>query len=284
MILTANEQAVNISEMEEANRKLLRAISESQRALQPLLEAVLEGNRYSEDARPLSELLAALEQDCGYQDALWSLSVDRLCRHAEQIFAPASGVPLEIDRLEVKRAVGYDREESWRAACSGAEHALPSLAAVWEYLSVTHGSKEAQDAVEEQVVRDFVGVFLRSGGGLAKPKWRKGRLVLRYPIYTEKGFRGGHELTINCRSAIAKDMGLLASMMKVIGATELADAFDELGGWGRWSDPVVSRQRVALPQDSAYVTFFQKIEIELGAEVAADLMARVSEVMLAQSA
>jgi hypothetical protein len=83
-----------LEELQSQSAAILTALAQARRDLVPLLRAAASGTDPDEE---VASLLKVLDDPAALVDALWILSVRRLCEHAEHIFAPASGVPLTIN-------------------------------------------------------------------------------------------------------------------------------------------------------------------------------------------
>lgn len=278
-------EAAGVPRLQASMEAALTALQHARETMVPAIREALSEKRHLKEAEPLLNLISGF--DCEYDQrlALWVSAVESLVEHAERAFAPASGVPLTIDRHAVWLKAGYNPADTYRNSRKTGEHAyvFPTLAAVWQVIEDTHGSDTAQAALEEEAVQAFIRTFIRRWGKLAEPEWNRGRLLLSLHVWTEKRISGrGYELGYSSRQGLAKDFTVLANVFRVVGATALARALEHHATWGAWSQrEVVSRERFVLAQDSFFTTYLKKIDIEIGATVAADLMSRVSESLAA---
>jgi hypothetical protein len=273
-----------IQELNASHAALRRALGEATATLQPALATVLDQAPYQNSGDSLRSLLSALAiREADLEERLWHIGVHALCTTAEVQFRHPSGAPLVIRRDEVWEALGEGRSRHRGRSrfdeddAQEPTRAYPSFDAVWAHLAATFGTTAAADALEDEVVRTFIDAFLRRHRKVEAPTWRRGCLLLTHSLYTEKKFSGGYEVSYSTREYLAKSITALGNMLKVVGGQDLAAGLQRCHLLQGYGVEVVSRERHPLPQDSAYITYLQKLELEIGPTVAADLMARVSE-------
>lgn len=212
--------------------------------------------RISEVISTSKELLGE-GHSVGESISSWSLErktqdeiVESLFRRAEREFAPPGG-KLSISRSEIYEEVGYEGRR--RAE----DEFDPDR--FWVAIERKYGGDAGKELGLKQTAESLVSVFSLYR---TPPVHKANRLELVKCVWSEKRFRGGHELSYSAREGVVQTQMALASFCEWAGDVATAVRLRERCRSFGYSEQLVSRERFDHG-GIGLVTYLEKFVYEL---------------------